>query len=408
MGDAANFDPPPMDRFTSGLIKKRIEQAIATQVLKEGSRLPSVRVLAVSFGVSVGSIQKAIRLLEKAGLVTTRDREGTFACRRPNSGKKSVGADEVWMLLPAGRYEPKHLENSSSGYPGLVYRALLRDLKYARMRLRVLRLKGSRDLEPIDHSQLQARVAGLVLFEIHSEAWVLELRRFRIPVISLDYDATRLGVHSAVFANTAGTFEATTTLLRRGHRRIAFVGRHSAPPAMPAPFTIGSALPAPALFPDPAPDERSLGYELAMSHANLPMLKENLDEPRALWRARFVELLARRPPITAAVVAQDFAAFMLSEECRRMGYRIPEDLSIISFAGSGAEFLPGRTMDSVAMDPAALGAAGCRLLLQAIERPEAAAEKVVIPAKLLAGHSVSDVSTQEPARTRAVRGFRKR
>jgi len=55
-----------------------IERQIRRGVLRAGERLPSVRSLCTSRGISQGTVMQAYYLLEDRGLVSTRPRSGYF------------------------------------------------------------------------------------------------------------------------------------------------------------------------------------------------------------------------------------------------------------------------------------------------------------------------------------------
>lgn len=51
-------------------------------VLPVGQRLPPVRQLAADLGLANGTVARAYRLLEEAGVLETRGRQGTFVARQ--------------------------------------------------------------------------------------------------------------------------------------------------------------------------------------------------------------------------------------------------------------------------------------------------------------------------------------
>ena len=57
---------------------------IASGVVEEGARLPTIRQLARDLGVAEGTVARAFRELEREGWIETRRRHGSFA-RRPQS-----------------------------------------------------------------------------------------------------------------------------------------------------------------------------------------------------------------------------------------------------------------------------------------------------------------------------------
>ncbi|MFF1529207.1 GntR family transcriptional regulator [Cellulomonas sp. NPDC058312] len=59
-------------------IRQQVAALIAAGSLGEGDRLPTVRALAADLGIAAGTVARAYRDLEEAGLVATRRRAGTI------------------------------------------------------------------------------------------------------------------------------------------------------------------------------------------------------------------------------------------------------------------------------------------------------------------------------------------
>ncbi|GAB3297020.1 GntR family transcriptional regulator [Parasphingorhabdus pacifica] len=74
---ALNVDPDssvaPYEQVRSGIAER-----INTHELPVGTKLPTVRRLAADLGVAANTAAKAYRELERAGLIETRGRAGTF------------------------------------------------------------------------------------------------------------------------------------------------------------------------------------------------------------------------------------------------------------------------------------------------------------------------------------------
>jgi GntR family transcriptional regulator len=67
-----NSPVPPYEQ-----LREQIAGLIATSELKPGNRLPPVRQLAADLGLAGGTIARAYRELEQAGLIEGRGRHGT-------------------------------------------------------------------------------------------------------------------------------------------------------------------------------------------------------------------------------------------------------------------------------------------------------------------------------------------
>ena len=66
------------DRPPSEQLRHRVQQGRADGTLPAGTRLPPVRRLAEALGLAAGTVAKAYRELEEAGVIETRGRQGSF------------------------------------------------------------------------------------------------------------------------------------------------------------------------------------------------------------------------------------------------------------------------------------------------------------------------------------------
>jgi len=64
---------PPYDQ-----VKRQLSERITSGELTAGTKLPTVRALAIELGLAPNTVAKAYRELESTGLIDTRGRAGTF------------------------------------------------------------------------------------------------------------------------------------------------------------------------------------------------------------------------------------------------------------------------------------------------------------------------------------------
>ncbi|MEX5295052.1 GntR family transcriptional regulator [Kocuria sp. CPCC 205268] len=69
---------PDDPRPPSEQLRHRVQQGRADGTLPAGTRLPPVRRLAEALGLAAGTVAKAYRELEAAGVIETRGRQGSF------------------------------------------------------------------------------------------------------------------------------------------------------------------------------------------------------------------------------------------------------------------------------------------------------------------------------------------
>ena len=90
-------------------IRTQISSLIAVGSLASGTRLPTVRSLAADLGIAAGTVARAYKELEQAGLIETRRRNGTLvAPGAPGRAGHGAGVPEtvtaaVDLLIKAGR-----------------------------------------------------------------------------------------------------------------------------------------------------------------------------------------------------------------------------------------------------------------------------------------------------------------
>lgn len=77
-------------------IRSQVVAHVAAGRLAVGDRLPTIRALATDLGVAPGTVARAFRELEQAGVVATRRRTGTVVAAR--------GVADVGPLLAAQAY----------------------------------------------------------------------------------------------------------------------------------------------------------------------------------------------------------------------------------------------------------------------------------------------------------------
>lgn len=75
-------------------LREQIAGLIAAGALRPSDRLPSVRQLAADLGLAGGTIARAYRELEQAGLVEGRGRHGTVVRHDPNIDAERQGAQQ--------------------------------------------------------------------------------------------------------------------------------------------------------------------------------------------------------------------------------------------------------------------------------------------------------------------------
>ena len=65
-------------------IMEQIRQMVASDKLRQGDQLPTVRQLAAELRVNFNTVARAYRLLDEAGLISTQQGRGTYILEKPS------------------------------------------------------------------------------------------------------------------------------------------------------------------------------------------------------------------------------------------------------------------------------------------------------------------------------------
>jgi LacI family transcriptional regulator len=170
----------------------------------------------------------------------------------------------------------------------------------------------------------------------------------------------KLDCRAVVPDEVQGGRSATDVLIRKGHRRIAFIN---------------------ATIPAPAKDGRLQGYREALEAAEIPF------DPSIVFEAypdqeggygAVDDLLSR--DVTAVFCYNDRMAMGLYDGLRGRGLSIPEDVAVVGFDNQeviAAHLRP--PLSTVALPHYELGAAGVRLLLGVEQRGDSELVKIECP-----------------------------
>lgn len=187
----------------------------------------------------------------------------------------------------------------------------------------------------------------LVVSTLPPEPEVERIRAARIPCILVD--AVHPALPSIAVDDVGGGELATRHLVELGHRRIALIG-------------------------DPPPEfrfewsrDRTHGYERALRRAGIAVRPEYVREGTRLLhvaRAIAAELLSLPERPTAIFASSDTQALGTLEAARRLGIRVPEELSVVGFDDIEVASYVGLT--TVRQPLAESGRRGAELLLRAL------------------------------------------
>jgi GntR family transcriptional regulator of arabinose operon len=292
-------------------VYRSLEREIRDGHWKEGDRLPSEADLVRQFGTSRITVGRAVRDLQRAGLVERRAGSGTYIRTTPRTAALSfgllipnLGETEIFepicqgmMASPLAREHALLWGSQTSGGGGSK-----EDRAWELCRQYIDRRVSGVFFAPLELTPAKDEV-NLRIAQALDAA--------RIPIVLLDRTVVpypQRGHHDLVgIDNRRAGYVITEHLLRLGSRRIAFVGVDNAAATV---------------------DARASGYREALAAWNLsydPALIRRIDPADAASVRGLME--SARPD--AIVCANDWTAARLMHALLGLGHAVPDDVRLV-------------------------------------------------------------------------------
>lgn len=355
-------------------IKRQIMRSILDGQYRPHQTLPTIQELSETFKVSTKTVQKAIHALSKEGIIEAKRGVGLFIRSLNPKGRHS---SRVGLVHPNST---EYIQGMP--YPGRIIEKLKKDLQADGYDLTACPLHKYQRLTLLEGLGKE-ELCGLVLFEVDSDLLIGEMRELWLPMVSIDYDAYRHGISSVIFDNIHGSFQATQHLLEEGHRHISFMR-----PMLRNPIHHFQSL-------DAVEEERIKGYRLAMQNAGLKPQVVEFNNNSSSAREALLGLFGRRPAPSAFVCVADWSARIIASEAKRLGFRIPQDLSLVGFGGSGTtEIEPECNLTSVQVDWDGMGRVAAEMMLAALKGNGTPPTREILPTNLIKRDSVASMNSE--------------
>jgi len=173
--------------------------------------------------------------------------------------------------------------------------------------------------------------------------------------------------------NIQAAYDATNHLIAQGHQRIGFVSG-------PSNLSVSQ--------------DRLEGYQKALRHAKLPMNSDWIVEGEFLQESgysamAFIMNLPERP--TALVAIDDIVTYGVLRGLTELGYRVPQDMSLVSFNNLALSELTTPPISSIDIGIYQLGYTASNSLLNFIQDSNAQKIRTISPHKLIVRESSLNV-----------------
>lgn len=215
-------------------------------------------------------------------------------------------------------------------------------------------------------------VDGIIVVGVYPSHSLDELRQIDVPIILIDSYVTDPRFHTIGINDKEGGRLATEYLLSMGHREIAFVS--------------GS------IMEYGVNSKRYEGYAQALQAAGLPVNEArlytgNVDFDYGILAAQ--QVISRGRQETAAFVTADILALGFVKGLNALQFRVPSDLSVVSFDDVYLARICDPSLTTVRQDIARKGSSAVQIIIDCKDAKSAQKQEIILPIKLVQRASVA-------------------
>ena len=350
--------------------RERILDAILSGSLEKDLMLPSEQKLASRLGIGRNTLRTALRELEREGIIVKQNGRPSQVNSDALKKKKSPLRRIAWVdTTPIGQTNPIYFDIFRSLSEG----AALRNVKidYISLTLEAMAENFFRRQHEYD---------GLILGEITPDF------RHSLPLFTHEnricVDCSRAGVaHCVKTDSRLGGQLAARALIESGHRRPVFLGFSDAI-RIYEPF-----------------GERFRGFKEALVRAGISLAPKNILLLSSVEEEdHFPEFLKKNLPILkkadSIFAVSDSLAVSALSELPKMGFSIPDDISLIGFDGMTLSRFVSPALTTIRQPVEEIGRKALEIVLNPAESKSYPAV-IQIPPVLLHGDSLRNRREKE-------------
>lgn len=214
------------------------------------------------------------------------------------------------------------------------------------------------------------KVDGVIIMGQMSYEYVNLINDMGIPLIFLDFYDELLEVDSVVSDSFYGSYILTNHLISQGHKDIAFVGNI---------LSTSSIL------------DRYLGYYKSLLSSGISLKEEWVLADRS-EEGTYIDIEFPDKMPTAFVCNNDGVAYLLINKLKKMGYNIPDDISVVGFDNYIFATLSNPKLTTVEVDIMAMSEQAVEAVMGKINNSNFRIGRVVINGRLIIRDSVKNIN----------------
>ncbi|MDT8719077.1 LacI family DNA-binding transcriptional regulator [Clostridium sp. 19966] len=216
---------------------------------------------------------------------------------------------------------------------------------------------------------LEQKVDGVIILGQLQKEYLKKIISYNFPMIFLDFYYDKFDVDSILTDNFFGAYEITNYLIEKGHKKIAYVGN----------VNLTSSI-----------QDRFLGYYKSILEYNLELKDEWIIKDRD-DDSNWLEIELPKDLPTAFLCNCDKTALNLIETLKSLGYRVPEDFSVVGFDDSEHAILSDPQITTVKVDIEEMARTAVKIICKEIKNKEKKYGRVLIKGNVTKRNSVKSM-----------------
>jgi LacI family transcriptional regulator len=336
-------------------IADQYRRLIQDGALREGERLPTVRQVAKELSISITPAISAFQILEKEGLIHTRQGAGTFVGRVPLRLPKSL---DIGVLFR----EPT-FEKDFDTFGLEMFLGVQNELQSAGHRTFLATMRDHGADAPQMAAQFEDHAAhGYILDEYVPEELVKRFVEKGRPVVVVNRPCDVEGVGTVQQDAVMAARLTVEKILGAGHRSVGSVYNYPTThdEAVHAAFAEAMAALGPA----------------DGSHVSEGL---NIQDPDSDWSGHFKRIMDHHPRPTVLFCSNDATAYRFSKWAALVNLRVPDDVSIVGNLDLAVARRMRPPLTTVRFDPREMGAEAVREVVRCCRKGGRKPGAILIP-----------------------------
>jgi LacI family transcriptional regulator len=218
----------------------------------------------------------------------------------------------------------------------------------------------------------EQKVDGFIILGQISKKYIEKIQGIELPKVFLDFYDEHAEIDSVITDNFYGAYEITNYLLHNGHREIAYVGN---------------------LYSTSSIQDRFLGYYKSLLEHKVELKQDYILNDRDEHGTYIDIAIPERLP-SAFVCNCDQVAHNLVHKLTKLGYKVPEDCSVVSFDNDIYATITEPGLTTVEVDIEEMANNAVSFTLEKIKDPKKTFGRVLVKGKIVYRKSVRKITTR--------------